>query len=189
MIPERKNILRELKINWMLKNRVKTLIGLIENTEIAEIEVSSFFGFQKIRLSKSSKTNESIKSNESNVIESKISKDLDEKVLYDDKNIESEPSKPISNIDKNELDSVEEIDFFEMKAPLVGTFYSSPKPSDPPFVNVGDRIEKGQVICIIEAMKIFNDIESEISGTVHEVCVDNASPVEFDQLIIKIIPD
>ena len=76
-----------------------------------------------------------------------------------------------------------------MKAPLVGTFYSTPKPTDPPFVNVGDKVSKGQVICIIEAMKIFNDIESDITGTVHEICVENGSPVEFDQLIIKILPE
>jgi len=173
----------------MLKNRIKTLINLIENTEIAEIEVSSFFGFQKIRLSKSSKINETKKINESNVIEQKISEEIEEKVSLVDKKIETEPTESISSEDKNDSDPVDEVNYFEMKAPLVGTFYSSPKPTDPPFVSVGDKVNKGQVVCIIEAMKIFNDIESEISGTVHEVCVDNASPVEFDQLIIKIIPD
>ena len=71
----------------------------------------------------------------------------------------------------------------------MGTYYSSPKPSDPPFVYVGDTIIKGQVICIIEAMKIFNDIEAEISGKVHEICVDNGKPVEYDQVIIKILPE
>ena len=69
---------------------------------------------------------------------------------------------------------------------LVGTYYSSPKPSDPPFVNVGDKINKGDTICIIEEMKIFNEIESDVSGIVKEICVENGSPVEFDQLIVKI---
>ena len=82
-----------------------------------------------------------------------------------------------------------DINYYEIKAPLVGTFYSAAKPSDPPFVNVGDTITKGQVICIIEAMKIFNDIESDISGIVHEVCAENGSPVEYDQVIMKILPE
>ena len=77
----------------------------------------------------------------------------------------------------------------EVKAPLVGTFYSSPKPDSPPFVNVGDKIKKGDTLCIIEAMKIFNEIESDASGTVMEICVENGNPVEFDQVIIKISTD
>lgn len=68
-----------------------------------------------------------------------------------------------------------------VKSPIVGTFYESPSPEDPPFVKVGDKIEKGQTLCIIEAMKIMNEIEAEYSGTVEKILVDNASPVEFDQ--------
>ena len=71
-------------------------------------------------------------------------------------------------------------------APLVGTYYSSPKPDDPPFISVGDRVEVGQTICIIEAMKIFNDIDSEISGTVEEILIENGSPVEYGQKIISL---
>lgn len=66
-------------------------------------------------------------------------------------------------------------------SPIVGTFYRSPSPDSDPFVNVGDRIEKGQVICIIEAMKIMNEIEADVSGVVKEIKAADAQPVEFDQ--------
>ena len=71
-------------------------------------------------------------------------------------------------------------------SPLVGTYYSSPKPEDPPFISKGDRVQAGQTICIIEAMKIFNDIDSEISGVVEEILIENGSPVEYGQKIISI---
>jgi acetyl-CoA carboxylase biotin carboxyl carrier protein len=64
---------------------------------------------------------------------------------------------------------------------MVGTFYRSAGPEKEPFVKVGDRVQKGQTICIIEAMKLFNEIEAEISGTVVDILIDNAKPVEFDQ--------
>jgi acetyl-CoA carboxylase biotin carboxyl carrier protein len=75
-----------------------------------------------------------------------------------------------------------------IKAPMIGTFYRSSGPDKDPFVKVGDRIEKGQSICIIEAMKLFNEIESEVSGTVVKVLVDDASPVEYDQPLFLIEP-
>ena len=77
----------------------------------------------------------------------------------------------------------------ELKAPLVGTYYSSPKPDSPQFVNVGDKVSQGQTVCIIEAMKIFNEIESDVNGIVSEICIENGKPVEFDQLILKIKPE
>ncbi len=69
----------------------------------------------------------------------------------------------------------------EIKSPMIGTFYRSANPDSPPFVSVGDKVEKGQTVCIIEAMKLFNEIESEVSGTIVKVLVENASPVEYDQ--------
>ena len=75
-----------------------------------------------------------------------------------------------------------------IKAPLVGTYYSSSKPGDPPFINEGDSIIKGQIICIIEAMKIFNEIESEVSGKIVKVLADESSPVEFDQPLFLVDP-
>lgn len=69
----------------------------------------------------------------------------------------------------------------EIKSPMIGTFYRTPNPDSPSFVNVGDTIQAGHTVCIIEAMKLFNEIDSEVSGKIVKVLVENASPVEFDQ--------
>lgn len=71
--------------------------------------------------------------------------------------------------------------FTTIKAPMIGTFYRSSSPDKEPFVKVGDKIKKGDVLCVIEAMKLFNEIQSEVSGKVVKVLVDNAQPVEYDQ--------
>lgn len=77
----------------------------------------------------------------------------------------------------------------EIKSPMIGTFYRSSSPDSAPFVSVGDKISKGQTVCIIEAMKLFNEIESEVSGTVVKVMVENSSPVEYDQVLFVVEPD
>lgn len=77
----------------------------------------------------------------------------------------------------------------EIKSPMIGTFYRSSNPDTPPLVSVGDKITKGQTVCIIEAMKLFNEIESEVSGTVVKVLVENASPVEYEQVLFLVEPD
>lgn len=77
----------------------------------------------------------------------------------------------------------------EIKSPMIGTFYRSSGPDTPPFVSVGDKITKGQTVCIIEAMKLFNEIESEVSGTIVKVMVENATPVEYDQVLFVVEPD
>jgi acetyl-CoA carboxylase biotin carboxyl carrier protein len=76
----------------------------------------------------------------------------------------------------------------EIKAPMVGTFYRAPSPEAPPYVEAGQVIEPGQVICIIEAMKLMNEIKSEIKGKILEILVDNAEPVEFGQPMLLIEP-
>src|SRR6267142_4550727 len=77
----------------------------------------------------------------------------------------------------------------EIKSPMIGTFYRSANPDSPPFVSVGDKITKGQTVCIIEAMKLFNEIESEVSGTIVKVMVESSSPVEYDQVLFVVEPD
>jgi len=72
---------------------------------------------------------------------------------------------------------------------LIGTFYRSSNPDSPPFVSVGDKVTKGQVVCIIEAMKLFNEIESEVSGTIVKATIENSSPVEYDQVLFVVEPD
>ena len=76
----------------------------------------------------------------------------------------------------------------EVRSPMVGTFYRSPAPDAPAYVETGDRVQKGQTLCILEAMKLMNELEAEMSGTVREICVENAEPVEFGQVLFRIDP-
>ena len=78
--------------------------------------------------------------------------------------------------------------YITIKSPMIGTFYRSPGPDKPLFVNVGDEITAGKTVCIIEAMKLFNEIESEVSGKIVKVLVDNATPVEYDQPLFLVDP-
>lgn len=77
----------------------------------------------------------------------------------------------------------------DVKSPIVGTLYRAAGPDEAPFISVGERVKVGQTVCIIEAMKIMNEIEAEVSGEVVEVLVQNGQPVEFDQPLLRVIPD
>ena len=77
----------------------------------------------------------------------------------------------------------------DVKSPMVGTFYGSPEPGAKPYVTVGQQIKKGQVLCIIEAMKIMNEIESEVSGKVVEIAATDAHPVEYGQVLFRVDPN
>ncbi len=92
---------------------------------------------------------------------------------------------PEAPIAATALPAIED-DLFYVKAPLVGTFYKAPNPSSPPLVNVGDFVEKGTVLCIVEAMKLMNEIESEVAGHVTAVFVENGQPVEFGEKLFAI---
>ena len=82
----------------------------------------------------------------------------------------------------------EDSKYITIKSPIIGTFYRKPAPDKPMFVDVGDNIGTGDVLCVIEAMKLFNEIESEVSGKIIKVLVDDASPVEFDQPLFLVDP-
>ncbi len=82
----------------------------------------------------------------------------------------------------------EESSYIELKSPIIGTFYRKPSPDKPPFIKVGDIVEVGDTVCIIEAMKLFNEVESEISGKIVKILVDDSSPVEFDQPLYLVDP-
>lgn len=79
-----------------------------------------------------------------------------------------------------------EEDLFEVTSPMVGTFYRAPAPDAPPYVEVGDRVETGQTLCILEAMKLMNELESEVAGVIREICVQNAEPVEYGEVLFRI---
>lgn len=91
----------------------------------------------------------------------------------------SEPAPPPKEAQSNQI---------TIKSPMIGTFYRSPSPDKPVFVNVGDEVTPGKVVCIIEAMKLFNEIESEVSGKIVKVLVEDASPVEYDQPLFLVEP-
>ncbi len=88
----------------------------------------------------------------------------------------AEPAKPVSTL-------------LEVKSPMVGTFYAKPEPGANPYASVGTRVAKGQILCIIEAMKIMNEIECEVSGTVVEVGVQDSSAVEYGQVLFRVDPN
>lgn len=92
--------------------------------------------------------------------------------------VTTEASKPAAADDK----------LIKITAPMVGTFYAAPSPDSPPFVAVGQSISKGQTVCIIEAMKMMNELESEVSGKVARILVENAQPVEFGQVLMLVEP-
>ena len=79
-------------------------------------------------------------------------------------------------------------DLIDIHSPIVGTFYRSPSPDSLPFVNEGDKVKPGDALCIIEAMKLMNEIESEVSGTIVEVLVENGQPVEYNQVLFRVKP-
>ncbi|HEX2202336.1 MAG TPA: acetyl-CoA carboxylase biotin carboxyl carrier protein [Longimicrobium sp.] len=76
----------------------------------------------------------------------------------------------------------------DVKSPMVGTFYRSPAPEAPPYVEPGSRVARGQTLCILEAMKLMNELESELAGTVREICAENGEPVEYGQVLFRIEP-
>ena len=98
--------------------------------------------------------------------------------------VASAPVAPTETQETNDADD----DFITIKSPIIGTFYRKSAPEKPAFVEVGGTVNEGDVLCVIEAMKLFNEIESEVSGTIVKILVDDASPVEFDQPLFVINP-
>jgi acetyl-CoA carboxylase biotin carboxyl carrier protein len=101
----------------------------------------------------------------------------------------NEPAVELQNVENNEaISSKEDEGLITIKSPIIGTFYRKPSPDKPNFIEVGDSISEGSVLCVVEAMKLFNEIESECSGKIVKILVDDASPVEFDQPLFLVDP-
>lgn len=116
----------------------------------------------------------SMKKEENSGAKNKIVSEIQEKIVQND-NMEK-----IGNEEKNnDLTKI-------VKSPMVGTFYSSPAPDKPPFVKVGDKVSKGQVLCVVEAMKLMNEIESEYDGEIAEICINNEDMVEYGTPLFKL---
>jgi acetyl-CoA carboxylase biotin carboxyl carrier protein len=98
------------------------------------------------------------------------------------------PVKPLDSASPPPAATSTRSDLLEITAPMVGTFYRAPAPGEPSFVEVGNRINVGQAVCILEAMKLMNELESEVGGEVVEILVDNGTPVEFGQVLMRVKP-
>ena len=156
----------------MWQDKLKEIIYILENSNVNEIEVN-FWG-RKYRVSK--QANVVVQDGSIPIAKSPRSVNEDQNISLN----ESEtPESNTSDIDEGE----------ELLSPMPGTFYSAPTPEDPSFVNVGDEVKKGQTLCIIEAMKIMNEIESEYDGTIIDIKVNNGDPVEYNQTLFIINPN
>ena len=101
---------------------------------------------------------------------------------------ENKPDPEIEKTNKDDDNGDDNSNYITITASMIGTFYRSTSPESPPFVNVGDSIKEGDTLCIIEAMKLFNEIESEVSGKIIKVLVDDSTPIEFDQPLFLVDP-
>ena len=156
--------------------KVKKLIEMLEESNLNEIEIKE--GEEAVKLVKSNP----IPGNFISSAPAIISEPTQQSPI-------TKPSAPLSEATVTQETS-QTSDVLEsgnkMNSPMVGTFYSAPNPESEPFVKVGDQINEGDVLCIIEAMKMMNEVKSEFSGTVKQILVDNAEPVEFDQTLFVI---
>jgi acetyl-CoA carboxylase biotin carboxyl carrier protein len=157
----------------MWKDKIKEIIYMLENSDVNEIEVKSWFN--KIKVTK--------KPSILNVDSSKVSS---QNTPVSSTNLISSDNDTSKQEHKIETPYVSNL--VEVKSPMPGTFYSSPDPESAPFVSIGDTVNPGDTICIVEAMKIMNEIQAEDSGVVEEILIQNASPVEFDQVLFKLKP-
>ena len=155
----------------MWQDKLKEIIYILENSNINEIEVN-FWG-RKYRVVKNA--NIMVQDESAPQIQSS-------NASTKNKNTPLEESEVSDTVPPASLEGE------ELLSPMPGTFYSAPTPDDPKFVNVGDKVNKGQTLCIIEAMKIMNEIESEFEGTVTDIKVNNGEAVEYNQPLFIINP-
>ena len=152
--------------------KVKKLIELLEESNIAEIEIHE--GEESVRISRNSSATP---------VQTIVH-------MPDSGLVQSAGKKPVTGLagqsDDSGEDAAREEEGYLIKAPMVGIFYNSPAPDEHPFVEPGQTIKKGDALCIIEAMKIMNQIESDISGVVLRVMVENGEPVEYGQALFAI---
>ena len=157
----------------MRTSKIQALIKLVEQANIDELEVSAWG--RKVRIRKKITGNGNSNGNSPQVAGS-----------VPDRIIETVSGNPAN---KNvAAEAAPKQEYLEIKSPMVGTFYRSPAPEAKPYIDVGEKVSRGQVICVIEAMKIMNEIESEYDGRVVAIPVKNAQPIQFGQTMIIIEP-
>jgi acetyl-CoA carboxylase biotin carboxyl carrier protein len=157
---------------------VKKLIDMIDESTVDSIEITSDKGM-KIRISKSPQHRGTVQ----------VAAPVAMPAVAAAAPARLTPAGGMPAVTEEAPPSAPKEQLLEIKSPMVGTFYAAAEPGAKPFANVGDRIANGKVVCIIEAMKIMNEIESEFSGVVREVLVQNAQPVEYGQVLFRIAPN
>lgn len=155
----------------MRTSKILELVKIVEQHDIEEIELSNFG--TKIKISKSGSHVYSTQNMAPQVIQA-ATPGFEAKQSNDSQQINAEASKSLS------------ANSIEIKSPMVGTYYAAPAPDADNFVKIGDQISSGQTLCIVEAMKVMNEIEAEVSGTLVKILVENGEPVEFDQPLFLI---
>lgn len=151
--------------------KINKLIELLENHDIDEIELSNWFS--KVKIAK--KSGAIVAEKEGEVEQRRLSQKREAKPAAKAKPGETGRSALETEQEKNNK--------LEIKSPIVGTFYRAPAPDSEPFVEVGDSFDTGDTLCIVEAMKVMNEIEAEFSGKIVKIMVENSEPVEYDQTL------
>ncbi len=157
---------------------VKKLVEMLDESSVDSIEISSDKGV-KIRISKTPQQRGAIQMAPQVPMQQMIAAPV------------AAPAAPGATAAAGDAAKAAEAKskFLEVKSPMVGTYYGAPEPSAKPYLTVGERISKGQILCIIEAMKIMNEIESEFDGVVKEILAQNGHPVEYGQVLFRIDPN
>jgi len=157
---------------------VKKLVEMLDESSVDSIEISSDKGM-KIRISKTPQQRGAVQVAAPMAMPALLPPAVQPQAPL-------EPSAATAEAPKAEAAKSK---FLEVKSPMVGTYYGAPEPGAKPYLTIGDRIGKGQILCIIEAMKIMNEIESEFDGVVKEILAQNAHPVEYGQVLFRIDPN
>ena len=163
---------------------VKKLIEMMDGSSVDSVEITSDKGM-KIRISKTPQQRGAVQ------IPTPVPMPalLSAPVATQSRMTPSEGMVAVSELEAPARVEAPKTKLLEVKSPMVGTYYAAPEPGAKPYVAVGSRIAKGQILCIIEAMKIMNEIESEFSGIVTEIAVQDAHPVEYGQVLFRIDPN
>jgi acetyl-CoA carboxylase biotin carboxyl carrier protein len=156
---------------------VKKLVEMLDESTVDSIEISSDKGL-KIRLSKTPQQRGAVQMAAPRAMPHLLPQAIAPAPALEAGAVSEAPK---AEAPKSKL--------LEVKSPMVGTYYGAPEPGSKPYLAVGDRISKGQIVCIIEAMKIMNEIESEFDGVVKDILAQNAHPVEYGQVLLRIDPN
>ena len=159
----------------MREQEIKRLVKIVEESNISTLEISRWG--RTIRITKDPPGANSMTNSHSTQTYLPAPPAAPSPELAEPKTQEAKPAVPVASSSGDEI-----------KSPMVGTFYLSPAPDADPYVEVGSTVKKGQVLCIIEAMKLMNEIESEHEGKIVEILVENAQPVEYNQPLFRIEP-